>query len=215
MDYIFSKRKPKLGDRGFIVDNRFIPIKENFELPYGVKRLNYIESTGTQWIDTGISVDSNNGFELGFQIISFENSDMFGGGETWEYGLGIITHGAGETLGLRCGETEYLAGSHTLYKDRQHVFSVKNNEFFIDGVYKGKSNTYYKNDDITMTMFKHSASERNFIKHRIYYCLIFNSNSKKLRDFIPVLDKNNIPCFYDKITRSYFYNQGTGNFQYN
>ena len=28
----------------------------------------------------------------------------------------------------------------------------------------------------------------------------------------PVLDKNGIPCMYDKVTDQFFYNQGTGQF---
>ena len=31
-------------------------------------------------------------------------------------------------------------------------------------------------------------------------------------NLIPVLDKNNVPCMYDKVTKQFFYNQGTGNF---
>ena len=33
-------------------------------------------------------------------------------------------------------------------------------------------------------------------------------------DLIPVLDKNNIPCMFDKVTKQFFYNQGTGQFLY-
>ena len=33
MDYIFSRRKPKVGDRGFIIGNRFVPIHNNLKMP--------------------------------------------------------------------------------------------------------------------------------------------------------------------------------------
>lgn len=35
MNYIFSKKKPEVGDRGFIIGNRFIPIQRNNNNIYG------------------------------------------------------------------------------------------------------------------------------------------------------------------------------------
>ena len=31
-------------------------------------------------------------------------------------------------------------------------------------------------------------------------------------DLIPVIDKNNVACLYDKVSGQFFYNQGSGNF---
>jgi hypothetical protein len=33
-------------------------------------------------------------------------------------------------------------------------------------------------------------------------------------DFIPVLDLNDTPCMYDKVSGELFYNKGTGEFLY-
>lgn len=48
---------------------------------------------------------------------------------------------------------------------------------------------------------------------RVYYCKIWD-NDTLIRDYIPVLDKDNVPCMYDKVTKQFFYNQGTGEFLY-
>lgn len=48
---------------------------------------------------------------------------------------------------------------------------------------------------------------------RVYYCKIWD-NGTLIRDFIPVLDENSVPCLYDKVSETYFYNQGTGGFIY-
>jgi hypothetical protein len=39
-------------------------------------------------------------------------------------------------------------------------------------------------------------------------------NGKLVYDLIPVLDKDFIPCLYDKISGSFFYNQGSGEFKW-
>lgn len=35
-----------------------------------------------------------------------------------------------------------------------------------------------------------------------------------VRDLIPVLDWNNVPCMYDNVSEKFFYNKGTGQFSY-
>lgn len=47
----------------------------------------------------------------------------------------------------------------------------------------------------------------------IYSCQIYD-NGTLIRDYIPMLDSNNIPCLYDKINDKCYYNQGTGSFTY-
>ena len=39
-------------------------------------------------------------------------------------------------------------------------------------------------------------------------------NNELVRDYIPVLDKNGVPCLYEKVERKFYYNQGTGDFLY-
>ena len=48
-------------------------------------------------------------------------------------------------------------------------------------------------------------------KAKIYYLKMYESNSLVL-DLIPVKDKNDVVCMYDKVSDTFFYNQGTGNF---
>ena len=47
---------------------------------------------------------------------------------------------------------------------------------------------------------------------RIYSFKIYNDNGNLTRDMIPVLDSNNIPCMYDLVENKYYYNAGTGDF---
>jgi len=37
-------------------------------------------------------------------------------------------------------------------------------------------------------------------------------NGILIRDFIPVLDKDDVACMYDKVSGEFFYNKGTGQF---
>ena len=48
---------------------------------------------------------------------------------------------------------------------------------------------------------------------KLYYCKIYE-NDILIRDFIPVLDSNNVACLYDLVSQTFFYNAGTGTFNY-
>ena len=62
-----------------------------------------------------------------------------------------------------------------------------------------------------------------FLRHRIYtqsdcpmagrmYSAKFMDSVSIVRDFIPVIDWHDEPCMYDQVTKTLFYNQGTGSF---
>lgn len=46
---------------------------------------------------------------------------------------------------------------------------------------------------------------------KIYYFKIYEDNTL-VRNFIPVLDENNVACLFDKVEGKFYYNQGTGEF---
>lgn len=46
---------------------------------------------------------------------------------------------------------------------------------------------------------------------KIYYFQIYE-NDVLVHDFIPVVDSNDVPCLFDRVTDTFFYNQGTGQF---
>ena len=48
---------------------------------------------------------------------------------------------------------------------------------------------------------------------KLYYCKIYESDVL-VRDFIPVLDQNNVACLFDLVSQTFFYNAGTGTFNY-
>ena len=45
----------------------------------------------------------------------------------------------------------------------------------------------------------------------LYSCKLYNGESLE-RDFIPVIDRNNVACLYDKVEGKLYYNQGTEEF---
>ena len=53
----------------------------------------------------------------------------------------------------------------------------------------------------------------NSASYKIYNFII-RDKSDKIFDFVPALDPTGAPCMYDKVSRTAFYNQGSGDFLY-
>ena len=81
------------------------------------------------------------------------------------------------------------------------------------------------NTVLSSTDFTPNKEEIIYIGHKIYqqehsrakfYSIkIYDKETQILvRDFIPVLDKEGTPCLYDKVEKKFYYNQGTGEFEY-
>ena len=47
--------------------------------------------------------------------------------------------------------------------------------------------------------------------HKMYYCKTWNGGSL-VRDFIPVKTSCGTPAMYDQVTKTLFYNKGSGEF---
>lgn len=48
---------------------------------------------------------------------------------------------------------------------------------------------------------------------KLHYCKIYD-NGVIVRDFIPALDDNDVPCLYEKLEQKFYYNKGSGAFSY-
>jgi len=75
------------------------------------------------------------------------------------------------------------------------------------------ANTY---NNYSITLFGKRASSSvtlNNGRMRIYSCQIYKNNLL-VRNFIPAKDGQGVACLYDKVTDTFFYNQGTGDFSY-
>lgn len=185
--------------------------------------LDYIESTGVQYINLGIIpnntmgvkvkfyVDSATGknYVIGsrgagvgrFYLYSTENSPTdvkYGWGNLW------ATTGIPPVVGTPIeASLNYLNDRKYIYNGTEVNSNLQNQDF--------SGNTY--------NMYLFSANFANvfyndaILKGRIYCCEI-TEGDKVIMHLIPVLDKDLVPCMYDKVSGQYFYNQGDGEFKW-
>lgn len=187
-------------------------------LPIGWIELEYLESTGTQWIDTGIVPDNLTGlWELSSKRSIYEDYVSSGARNTQTRFYGYC--------GLRLPEVSYGRGAYVYsgysiahwddYCDYRHNYMnsreiTANNHVLVSNIVTISGITS------NIVMFGYSSgTTTNVIKchSRIKY-LKLSQGSVLVRSFIPALDHTGRPCMFDLVTRRPFYNQGTGEFLY-
>ena len=181
--------------------------------------IEYLESTGAQWIDTGILATTQTGIEIKFSS-SFVNANnaLFGSREayhnkafsTWIYGAGGFR--------VDIGDNEFLTQS--LQKNEIYTIKITNSGIFLNDSFmqvSNVSNGVYSSSTMFLFEINQNGIPVNFqanpidLQKRIYSAKIYN-NDTLVRDFIPVLDGNGVPCMYDRVEKKYYYNAGTGDF---
>ena len=187
--------------------------------------LAYIESTGTQYIKTDISLTQDSSFEMAITPLKVPSqpSAFFGarGGNASTQHIGIA-FGTDRSVAVDFNNSNYNNFRALTYAslNQEYIFSGNKNERKIINASGSvvASNTRICNDTINtdvVSIFTQSgvASTCTYATARLRYLKIWN-NDELVHDIIPVLDFENVPCLYDKVTEQFFYNEGTGQFKY-
>ncbi len=201
------------------------------KIPDGVTEIEYLESTGSEYIDTGYIVNVNNYDKTRFVV----DTNILGSVSGYAFnGIGNASINA-FLVGERLNDIKYGVGNEIStsinYNNNRVIFDLdaKNNKYTVfDTVTEeylvnlNKLVTNNKGFDETQSLlilFGYlrasfpTGEYQRLHKAQIYNCKIYEEE-KLVREFVPVLDKNKIPCMYDKIEGKFYYNEGNGQFQY-
>ncbi|MGN0919430.1 MAG: hypothetical protein ACI4OR_01540, partial [Alphaproteobacteria bacterium] len=177
----------------------------------GCKRVAYLESTGTQYIDTGITVNANTKLSLDFQM-----TDIASGTN------GIFGASTGQILQFltQKSRTEFVfqwTPNSIVYigtKDTdRHIVTldIPNEVFSVDTNSTSLSGFTFSYPTGNMKLMSNGHTSVYGIM-KIYKCQIYDGDTL-LRDFIPVLDWDMKPAMYDKVSQKLYYNAGSGVFK--
>lgn len=186
--------------------------------------LEYLESTGTQYIDMNyIQTSENAKYEVKMQPTSVSQTQAFWG-QFYDSGTSMfVINGFTPTAGVLrfyvggSGEmtsTDFNINTNTIYdiscKAQNGTFTRTINDTTITSAYTGTLNK-------TASSFIFAQEESavgvatTYSSMRLYSFKRYD-NDVLVRDFIPVLDPEGVACLYDKVSETYFYNLGTGSF---
>ena len=192
-------------------------------LPEGYTAVEYIQTSGSQYIDTGVKASASVGLSADFCFVDARtNQDLaqvYDGAEKCQLLVLMIS-----SWGSPDGTVWFLCG----YLDANQYFKKADTDrhvyhFNADGQYTVEMDgIQYKKADPSQTTFPADARNlwlfvRNspyvdgYARMKLYSCAMYDGG-RKIRDFKPCLDADGVPCLYDLISKTAFYNQGTGSF---
>lgn len=188
-------------------------------------RLEYLESDGRQYLDTGIIPTGTMSFELKTYVAAS------GSTSTGQVPLGARTHINNSEWYYQISTFNNFPNGYMGYGLAKHIdahlrFRDINTISFVNGKYTINQDYTYQYDiyefpsefQNTLYMFRLNSKGSktvapDWFTGKIYYVKIWDGD-KMLRDYIPVLDVNGVPAMYDRVSGKFFYNLGSGQFRY-
>lgn len=178
-------------------------------------RVEYLESTGTQWIDTGLNGNLNTKIEARVyskKLGSDSGYCIAGDFTTSTKAITMPFNFSSAGLYSRFGDKAITGGIQQA--DGTYTFAIDKVGYYVDGTKIADLNTTTDfTTSGTMMLFGFTGLGRNYLIGKMYYCKIWDGDTL-VCDFVPVLDNSGKPAMYDQVSGKLFYNQGTGEFTY-
>lgn len=180
------------------------------------QRVEYIEATGTQYIDSGYKPTSEVlKYDLEYAITSSTcNFSIMGNNDDTDKYFGIQFWGNKFYIGTSRG---LLYKSWTQNQKYHKIVEANNGTLTVttDGV--GESTSYvsslYKNSSIGLFACKGDTKVESYGHARIYYAKIYDNNIL-VRDFVPVVrSRDGVAGLYDMVENKFYTNIGSGSFK--
>ena len=193
-------------------------------LPDGFTAVEYIQTSGSQYVDTGVKASASVGLSADFCFADMRSPQSFA--QVYENSAGryelvaLMISSVGSPDGsvwFLCG---YLNTSQYFKKadtDRHIYYFNADGQYTVemDGIQYKKadpSRTTFPADARNIWLFaRHAPYVNGYAYMKLYSCAMYD-NGVKIRDFKPCLDADGVPCLYDLISKTAFYNQGSGSF---
>ena len=180
-------------------------------LPSGYKWLEYIQSSGTQYVDTKFKANNNTRV-----LIDAEYIDTSG-----EY---PILFGARTTVGqnmfsLMYNTSYFRSDYNTAYTQQwesvatgRRVYDKNKETTTINGVSKSYTNSAFQCDvNLTLLCLNNNGTKQWFASAKVYSCQIYD-NGTLVRDFIPCQKPDGTIGLWDDVNSVFYGNAGTGTF---
>ncbi|MDD6676169.1 MAG: hypothetical protein PUE45_01205 [Oscillospiraceae bacterium] len=191
-------------------------------LPEGYTAVEYIQTSGSQRIDTGVKSSASVGLSADFCLVDASTIQNLASvyDPYKNYQLMVL---AASSWGSPDGAVWFVCGYSAIQYFKKadtdrHVYHFNADGQYaveMDGIQYAKadpSQTTFPADARNLWLFvRNSPAVDGYARMKLYSCAMYDGGVK-IRDFKPCLDADGVPCLYDLISKTAFYNQGWGSF---
>ena len=188
----------------------FVNTGSSTTISSGLVELEYIESTGTQYIDTGIKASKNLKVEADIDVSAASGWVMILGDYTsgsyfswWRQNTTMYAYygSNNKTLAELTGKRKYISNN------TNNIWSIDTSKITVT-----PNSSDFSKDGNNLYLFSvNNGGNYNKASMKLYSCQIYDGNTL-VRDFIPVKTTTNIYGLWDKVNKVFYKNAGTGTF---
>lgn len=179
-------------------------------LPSGYTKLDYIESSGTQYINTGFKPNQNTRVLMDVEVLGTTQCAPFGARASQNgttYTLFLMT--------ATTGRTDYGTSKQTMTFSSilgRYTIDANKNVVNVNGVsITHTASTFSVDHNIFLLAVNTAGKASNFAKVKLYSCKIYD-NGTLVRDFIPCKNASGTLGLWDNVNSVFYANAGTGTF---
>ena len=190
-------------------------------MPDGYTRLQYIESTGTQYIDTGVKINSekvNVKTKVLFPVLEntktifgsqIDTSSGFGGLVFYQPSYG----GLGGCFGSSYNNATYQSISTNTVYNIEYGANNGNGSLSINGITLNTTYTGTLISNKTWYIFWSNGGRAEYkIKIQMYGIQLYDNDVLVFNGIPAKRNSDNVIGMWDKVTQTFFTNSGTGSF---
>ena len=198
-------------------------IPPTYYVPYNYSPLvdfyDYIQSTGTQWIDTGVKGYMNHTYEIDFQMNDTGDYRTWGAlGQSSYIGYNMsFTYATNWCVRWNSTSSGQNLVDNISTKDtNRHTLTINNGSVYLDGVYKGISSSHNPNFSINYNLYLFTVNPAGGTpstnsKCKIYGYRDIDANGNVVRNMVPCV-YNDSAGMWDLVENVFYANKGTGTF---
>ena len=172
-----------------LCENMYIKLNSQPLMPNGYTELEYIESVGAQYIDTGLTVNKTDSYEM-ILIAHLINNDNWAGANGYLQFQAKIGNNKKSKIDIK-----YINKIETIFVDNQQVSSTD-------------WSTSYNGTNVKLGIFKLGDTNNTWYSQagqsgKLYSCKILNNNNL-IRNFIPCKNTSGIAGLWDTINKQFY-----------
>lgn len=174
----------------------------------GLVELEYIQSSGTQYIDTGLKPTQDYSMTIKCQSTGTTSNTYAGCDTNWQntgffVGVNVFEFGNASTTSVQN------------YGENPIVLTLDKTGGYKDGVKtwnNASTATFQTVSNLTLFALNRNGTIREYLTGKIYYCKIYDNNTL-IRDFIPAKRISDGKCgLWDKVNFKFYTDESGGNF---
>ena len=193
-----------------------------------MRKLEYIETSGGQYIDTGYIVNPNTSLVMRCNVqAQYQFPAPFGvrassGYQAFCYfardngaSRAVISFGSGE---LRLSQPLAVYNNDIEITFTNSTFTIKNvttDELLVNSTFTqmGALSQTLSLYLFTLNESGHDIGSICWTNMKLYSCEIYEDETL-VKSYLPMLDDSMVPCLYESVNKETFYNAGSGSFTY-